>query len=300
MGRIVFHVGYPKCGSSSLQGNLFGVHSSIDYLSTNVQSETLTDFQADSRPAEFFRALTSTDECAVDRVRSIWAEHYVPAINKDRITVLSEENLLDIGSPPAEVLARIASVAPEAHILIVIRDQAEVLRSYYDMYPTIGEGRSARYAPFSIWLEHALAGEVRLVERLKYSKAISAALHNFNSSQVHVLNFDKLYKTWDEIQHLADVLEIDMGDVREALSKPALNDHQIHAGKKLTRRIMGPFHASDILPYTTIRRLNRVIGIIMPTKKTQLSTRERRRIIDFYADDNARLTELAPEIGWYS
>lgn len=290
MCRIVFHVGYPKCGSSSLQGNLFEVHPSIDYLSTNVVSPTLTEFQADPRTEAFFLSLTSDDECASDRVQAIWSEHYVPALSEDRITVLSEENLLDAAPPPEEVFARIKSVAPDAQILIVIRDQVEVLRSYYDMYPTVGEGRSRRYASFSRWLDHALAGEIRLIERLKYSGPVTAAEAAFGSDRVHVLSFDGLFKTKSEVSRLAKCLNINDDDVNEALSRPAINDHRRHAAKKLTRRIMGPLHASDILPQWLIQHANEFIGRLMPRKKTAVSDDEFSRIRKFYLEDNLRLS----------
>ena len=294
MTRILAHLGYIKSGSSSLQNHLFAQHPQLNYLATQLAEDTpRTPFQAAPLTTRFYRALI--EDGAPGDLQDLWRTHVAPALDPRRTNILSDETALTVGDPRT-VLTRVADIAPTARILIVTRNQTDLLRSFYDMFPTIRHDESGRgsYADFDGWLDHILdqRGHYDLARNLHYATTIRMAQDIFGTDNVHVIPFEQLFRSETAQAALARCLGIAAEDVSAALARPAVNDHREHAAKKLTRRLLGPVHASWFLPQPVLKRINRALGRVVRSGPTRITEAQRHRIVSHYAEDTAAMQAI--------
>lgn len=295
--RVIFHVGYMKTGSTTLQLNLFNAVDSIEYLSGNAGGKT--DLQRDERSRLFVEYLSNKEHGSAGKAVDLWHSFIAPSISPTKLNVISEEDLIVDSDSPRELFDRIYSLRPSADILIVVRKQEDVVRSIYDMYPTTSVDRSGyRAVPVDSYLDWAFGEKSGRFSRLKYGETIQAALDVFPRERVHVFSFGQLFKNEQcDLGRLASVLSLQEDEVRAAINgKPARNEFQIHMARRKMRRLLGPIHGSWFLPLPALRAINRGVGKIFRLRRTEFSREQIERIQAYYADDNDKFRRLFPEI----
>jgi hypothetical protein len=138
MPNVVVHVGYLKTATTTFQRHLFSNHPDIDYL-----GKTIPDmrFRGDELYQEMLR-LTDEDEVRYDggaRLREI-VRGYREASDR-KVLLLSHENLIHPwGNDKGLIARRIHSAFGPCRIVITLRNQLEVIRSFYAMHGQYGDG----------------------------------------------------------------------------------------------------------------------------------------------------------------
>jgi len=296
--RVLFHTGFPKCGSTTLQHRLFAAHRRINYLSGNVPLGR--SISVDERLRSLPARLWSTDEAEVSRAFEAWSALVAPRLVADRVNVFSEEALLVAGAEPAVVLARIARLARNAEVLLIVRPQHEIVRSLYDMYPVtdVDERSSGRAVPIEDYVSSVLeAGAPFSAERFMFARRVEEARAAVGADNVHVMSFHDVFRTGEGAARLARLLEIDGGAVRAAVSAPPVNDFTMHAVRRRMRRLLGPVRGSWFLPRPALVAINRGIGRLGAVSRTEMPQILVDRIGAHFAEDNARLAALVPAVG---
>jgi hypothetical protein len=136
MNDLVIHVGYPKTATSTLQMHLFPHHPEIRYLGKNLPGHGYSD----SVVQEDIVRLAMEDETRyegtsrlkerVDRLRSEASR---------KVVLLSTEVLTHVAAVDRGVVARrLHDAFFPCKILIVLREQADLLRSFYAMHGRFG------------------------------------------------------------------------------------------------------------------------------------------------------------------
>jgi hypothetical protein len=124
MAPVIVHIGYPKTGTTTLQGHLFGSHPEV----CSIGKPTMT---AEGRRILECLTKPNVDANYVDATAAWWKgiQH------TGRVTVLSHESLSqaayhrsEFGMPIPE---RIARLFGQAKVMIGIRNQVGWLESYY-------------------------------------------------------------------------------------------------------------------------------------------------------------------------
>jgi hypothetical protein len=93
-----------------------------------------------------------------------------------------------------EVARRLFSVVQEAHILIVLRNQVDLLRSFYDTYPYATWNESTQYIRLSDWVVKALREKEKSIAGALYFDQAIVNYQNFlGSERVKVLLFEDLF-----------------------------------------------------------------------------------------------------------
>ncbi|MBL6427643.1 MAG: hypothetical protein HOY44_08975 [Maritimibacter sp.] len=295
--RILLHPGYPKTGTTSLQANVFAGHPQLRYLSNH------------SAPGDAFRDAPETAEfhalirdMALDsglRIGALWRTHLVPALDRDRLNVISDETFLSNEGPTTEIaefLRRLtAETGGQVQILITLRTQDDILRSMYDMYPWRHGDPERRFLPFPQWVSQTLdhAGE-NIAGALRFSDVVTLYRDLFGAENVTVISVERLFRDGAAQAQLCERLGIDAGAFADLIARKAANTSDDHATKKLVRRVLGPVKGSSFLTPWQIRVIRKLLARVVPSRKTEIGTAERARIKAFYAGQ--RIADL-PALG---
>jgi hypothetical protein len=185
MSNLLVHIGYHKTGTSWLQRKLF-VNTDLGWTLSHVKGAAVDplilphalDFDAAACRAAFEPDL-----------RAAWASDLVPVISHER---LSGE--VHIGGRDAKDSAeRLRAVFPEAQILIVIREQQEIIRSIYGQFIKGSGVWSLRN-----YLEPPISARTRFKyghfhpDHFRYHRLIGCYQQLFGSDQVTVLPYELL------------------------------------------------------------------------------------------------------------
>ncbi|MCP3914355.1 MAG: sulfotransferase [bacterium] len=182
----IVHIGYHKTGSSFLQA-LFAAHPRVHY----VEREDVRQHLLDVRPLQFDAAA----------LRAWFDEHARTAGGTGRdCVVVSEEELSgnihtdgNGGFVAKEVADRLHAGAPDAQIVIAIRNQADAIESAYRQYVKMGGTASMRNY---VRPEHKRIRRYRFpqfsLEHFEYDALIDYYRQRFGPKRVHVLVYEKL------------------------------------------------------------------------------------------------------------
>jgi len=289
--RIVFHVGYPKAGSTLLQRHLLRRDGDLSFLSADARPGT--PFCRSTGPKSLERALIDRTPASRQAVAGIWRDEIAPKLAPRKVNVFSQESLVFGGERPGAVFGTIArQITTEADILFILRPQQDLIRSYFDMKR--GHSRDWQGLSFDVHMNTLLSSCPGFMRGLMFGRMVEEAMELFGPERVHVLSFHNLFGGGRDVDRLARLLGIDRVRVAEALGKPPAISQQMSAGQSITRRMMGPIRGSWFLPVEVLRGINRCVGRIARRPPTRLSPAEMERIIDLYAEDNSRLAALVP------
>lgn len=289
---IIFHLGYPKAGSTSLQTNLFLNSMYFNNVLHQGYRHDTRSLVPRAHTEELTLALKSESPDADARFSALWQKAVSPTLGTETVAVASDENLLFGDAPPETVLGRIQSVAPDAQILLVLRSQADILRSLYDMSPVLA-GRCASGMSFPNWVEWLLAGNTNFAERLNYSPVLEGVISYFGKSSLIAVNFSDLFRLESaEMTRISRAMNLPAHVLADCLAQSAANDFQVHSAKRAVQRLLGPVRPSWFLPHNLRRRLLLKLSLFIDAQRTELPEASRRRITDAYASDTLRMREI--------
>ncbi len=227
---VTLHVGLPKTGTTSLQMNLFLRHPQIAYV-----GKPLTRFSV--AQAQVFEALMGWSPRRWREEQGALRTHVdeLLASRPGERVVLSEEELstaLSAGRVGrAEVAHRLASLFPDATVLMVVRNQLAAVGSMYGQLVRVGRTDQ----PFAGWVSDLLERPEWLAA-YDYGQAVQDYEACFSGDRVRVLAFEQLAVSPDGfVRSVCDVVGVDpdlgvscfASEVRNAspTAAPALTDH---------------------------------------------------------------------------
>lgn len=190
MSKPLVHIGMPKCASKWLQIHLFNAAHGYEVVLDPWQCNTA--FVSD---------------------RSFcWQPPSIPIQrNQNLVPVITSEALagspMSGGSNAETMLFRLRATIPEAKILIMIREQASMIRSMYQLLVNWGYPY-----PIESLLENNLEGYVPhfSLDFLKYDKMIESYQNSFGAENVLVLPFEYfLHEPTAFIQKIGGFCSID-------------------------------------------------------------------------------------------
>jgi hypothetical protein len=136
--RLVIHVGYPKTATTTLQRSLFETSRELHYLGKFVPSHRYVDERL--WPLLDVLLLGYEREWVASRLvlRRVLMDWMIREPSKT--CVLSTENFVHPWSlDPAIIAQRLAEIAPQAQILMVVREQVSMLTSFYRWHGGFGQ-----------------------------------------------------------------------------------------------------------------------------------------------------------------
>lgn len=292
------HVGYPKCASTSLQYDFFGAHPEIYHLGWGCQhTESGWVDEGLAAAMEVDLRMAKTTVYSPEAAGRALYVHFVAAQQNERYKIigLSWESLiftLAFDVDPAIKAQRLINLfGPGTKILIVIRNQLDLIRSMY--FEMVRDGLAK---PFADYLEFLHFYDfLGLTLDLCYSRIVQLYADLFGYRSVLVVPFERLVSgQTSELHRVCDFLGISRFDGRLGHHNPSSDLRLLECVRRLNAELPHNFGAEhysfiDAAKITTYwKREEREIP-----SKADWSIRTPRRVLE-----NARavLTDDVPPI----
>jgi hypothetical protein len=283
--REVLHIGGNKTASTLLQRQLFLRHPRIAYLGE--------ECAVSSAAQAVLEILVHEDDSFYDAAEANRIFSHARNATTASLLVFSNEDLMG-GRHPTTGARRLASLMPDATVVMVVRNQLTALESWYANHGAFLKGVPRRYwrrhVGLEEWLDYCFAFPFQTpIESLNYARYFDIYAQLFGSSKIRVLTYEMLladppayFRAW------ADVLELSDDDVAAHLNgkrERARNSARRHALNKWTS------HAP---------RLQRVAEMLVgdwidsgPGVRITLPEAWKSRIAERYAEGNRRFAAAA-------
>jgi hypothetical protein len=212
--KTIIHIGGNKTASTLLQRRLFSKHKSLLYLGEDCH------LYREYKP--ILDALVSSDDSYFDdsKARQMFDSRF-SNIDEDKTCIFSNEDIMTTQFPSVGA-ARLASLAPNADVVMVIRNQLTVWPSWYVNHGAYLKNVPQRYwrrhVSFSEWLEYCfMFPTVTPVEAMNYHRFYRIFKKAYPESKIHVLLYEELkenplgyYSKWAEILNISveDILRL--------------------------------------------------------------------------------------------
>lgn len=296
--RVTMHIGFPKTASTTLQTYLTERRTSIEAVLMEDDAS-----RQDPRKFEIIRAIQNPDDTVFDRQLPSIIAGIDAARAAGRHFAFSDEGFA-IGSALSrrafacvdrERLAhRLHRIAPDAHIVAVVREQRDLVASLYADMRYRGSVREE----LPKWLDRQLAQPYpeSILAHFRYADVADLYNHIFGDEQVHVLLFEDL-KRHDDLfaARFASIAGLDTDDLLTYLRTRTVNA----AGRRpklvltpgtlvsLRRRLAAADWRGLAEAVTTRAR-----RLVQPDIKPHIDAVSLERIADYFADSNRRLAHI--------
>jgi hypothetical protein len=294
--RVVVHVGFHKTGTTTLQYQLFPTLPGVVLL-------TRTPHHGPAGYDEFAKGLCKFDSGGYDPA-GLRAFLTMVAPEEPGTLLLSDEGISGIPNLGPhlreESTDRIATLVPDARILIGIRNQATMWRSLYNDYVSRGGYRS-----FAKFAANAAPGFTFDLDYLRFDGFIDAYQRAFGPERVKVVAYEHLET--DPAGFAREVSEFVLaGSGLTPPESPTLgvsNRSLSRFGRGLLRvrnRLFGRTHRYNPRPLLfelpmrgLDRSLRRVDPVLFPRARvfSQRDTRALATLLPYYEDGNAWVVE---------
>lgn len=199
---VFVHIGFGKTGSLTLQKNLFANLRGYEYRGKPKRDVDTT---------RLIRTITECDELVFAATWNAFRKDVLlPLLTAGRPVIISAESLCTGSSTSsrvsrATIAHRIRAAFPQAQILVVLRKQEDILKSYFVQLVKSGVRKDTQ---FGEWLtqEKARVGYGSILELFQYDSILELYAELFGLSRVHVLLYEELRD--DERSFLARVAAI--------------------------------------------------------------------------------------------
>lgn len=290
----LIHIGYHKTASSWLQRRVFPNAPSLHYAA------------GPHEPGSPLRNLffeTNSFDYDPDKARKFLE----PRIKDpgDRVPVISHERFSGgpySGGHDSKLTAhRLHEIFPDARILLVIREQSDMLLSMYKQYIQAGGGAS-----FSQFITPRTgAGSIASfrLDYLEYHRLIGCYQRLFGADDVLVLPYEILRRDpADFLSRIGAFLDADLGPPDSGLQKPSLSAAALCAARHGNR--LFAFTGLNPAPIfarpngqKAVKRFSRKLDTKLPTFLKEATDRRWRRfaesvVSDCYAESNSVTQEL--------
>ena len=218
MTGLYLHIGYPKTGTTTLQKHLFAKHPEIDYLGKMIPG---FHYRIEKLGPEIEQLTTAT---SINYEGTEGLRNLIGAYREgtgDKSVLLSSESFLHASSAdPGVVAERAREAVHPCRVVIVIREQRDILRSFYGMHGRFGQylfvskdelERMDLPLPIDQWLTYCFSSfERNLTSILHYNRVISLYQELFGEESVGVFLYEELkHDPTRFVTKLCDFMDID-------------------------------------------------------------------------------------------
>lgn len=294
MTPLFVHVGYPKTATTTFQKHVFPHHPEIDYLGKFIPGHRYRD----ERLFPAIDSLMTADECCYEGVAELREiiEQYRSRCTR-KVMLLSSESFIHVTATDLGLVAqRVRAAFEPCKIIITIREQRDMIRSFYGMHGRFGqylfitksETERLRF-PLSVedWLKYEFrAYNQNLLSTLHYYEIIKYYCKLFGEQNIGIFLFEEFVKDKnDYTKKLCHFLGID----HTTAVRLAVGRHEL---PNSSRRELGSY---KILSRIALQSSSREPAFIpeflgrSPKARVEISNAWQDKLKELYAKGNQAL-----------
>ena len=298
--KSFLHIGAPKTGSTTLQQCIFALHPEILYFGEdgygwNTKEEALTGEKLVNADDLFF---------PIEQCLTQFAKKQQEA--NGRIVVYSNADVMG-SRRPTTCANRLFQLMPDAHILIVLRNQYTALTSFYANHGAYLKpappSHFRRYVSFEDWLSWCIMFPVDTpAGNFLYAEIIDLYASLWGRNKINILLFEDFVADPDKfVCNLATLLTVD-AEIAMALTKGSRRRVRGSARRLAWHKFRSQFlwNWTHINGNNQIQLWERFLDAGRPARMVIPDT-YRRPIANLYDEGNSRLVrEWGLDLGKYS
>ena len=309
--KIYIHIGYAKAASTTLQKHLFDKHSQINYLGIYPSGNLGKDSQDKQRSIQvntpefkkFHYNLVILDGLDYHSSQNLklYKQSVQPLLKSDSVNVLSNERFTSVYfcHPDLKNKAeRLKEVFPEGKIIIILRNQFEIIASKYRDWPfnpkCVEIGKSVA---LDDWIKIALEdNQTKYLANLKYNRVVDFYQEIFGSENVGIFLFEDLvHRSLEFAQQLSEFMEIDSDEALSLLTEKHENNAVSQAYNSYRM-----LHRNEVIPSFVFSRLKMMVPSALKRqimellkkgnkKDYQINSETRFKIQNYFGESNQKL-----------
>lgn len=298
--QLFIHIGYPKAASSSLQKNVFSKHPEINYLMGPTESSSWKNALPDQSAEEFWKDLTFSRNINNQKLQEKYKQSIFPYINNKLINIISFEQFTSPYLVDNQTTAkRLNYFFPNAKIIIILRNQFDILKSLYRYRPKApleSYKKYERYLSFQEWMQINFDNYNRsFLSALNFYETAMLYSYYFGQQNIGVFLFEDLIDDIDNFTNqFSYFIKIkDQQKLKSLLELPPKNTSESSRYIALRSKIFPNISFSSILPKSIFYLLkNSALKIAEKTPNKLELTQEQSNQIDFlFRESNQQLAE---------
>ena len=259
--KIVFHVGYAKSASTTMQTFLFNNHSQVNYLGIYPISENtnvgVDSYDYDSSQnyihstllQKFQHDLVVLDDLKFDRIKEYYRANLPSLFSHEKVNVFSNERMTStffaFPSLFSKIERLVSTISKDIKVVFILRNQYSLIESQFRDQPY--DPRSleiGKPVSFNKWVKTCLdINDVYFLNSLDYQKVIHYYEDIIGKSNVGVFLFEELIHNPESFASgLAKFIDIDQRECMSLLKNSHTNK-SVSAGfsrlRKIKRKVFG-------------------------------------------------------------
>jgi len=308
-----FHIGFPKSASTTLQKQLFDKHDQINFMgiypTKNIGQDTddkniNTLYLKNETLKEFHNSLTNLEgiEYYFSDVEKYYNE-IKSLLSKDKLNVFSNERFASVlfaHKDRAEKARRIKQFFPDAKIVIIIRNQIDIIKSQYRDHPFDPRNLYANQKSVSIdkWVERDFKNyDISFVKSIEYYKIVKYYSELFGKENIGVFLFEEMVQDLESFsKRLSNFLDIDETETYNLLNSKHENDgvsQNLNSYRKF-KATVSSYIPTFLKNSELIRALDKQLFQKLKQGKKQkieMSIRTKQKIFEYYNEQNKKLAD---------
>lgn len=301
MSKLLLHIGYPKTGSTWLQQFLFNNEDAgfvAPWRKDEVRKNLISPHAFDFRAADVREVFNkSRERCGTQSC---------PVVSKERLAGCPFYG----GYDSRELADRLIQVFPGASVLIVIREQKNMIRSVYNHYVKRGGASTLSEFAFPLSGPHMPQFDFRFFE---YDRLIEYYFGLYGRDRVFVLPYELFQSEPTEyVRQIADYCRIEISDsVIQTLPYVIVANSSLSACSVSIKRALNSlvlkentFNLKSLLPIKISNRklksflyaFDNVLPTLVAGPNSRLEIRQRELIDRLagnrFAESNVRTSQL--------
>ncbi|MBN1797230.1 MAG: sulfotransferase domain-containing protein [Spirochaetales bacterium] len=317
---VVIHIGYSKAASSTLQKNLFARHSELNNLGSyptqvlgklSAPVDKPCEYLTNPYLKEFYKKIYMLDgiDYSFSGITDIFNKQIKPLLDKKKINIFSHERLSSVVFSTADRALRaqrLKQFFPKAKIIIIIRNQLDIILSQYRDQPFNPHNfKIGKPLSLNRWLLAALEIEgVSYLKSLKYYELIKTYKNLFGEKNVGVFLFEDVVCDVKSFStQLSDFIGISAEETFELLKNKKENigmSKYFSIYRKIKRNLFPNVKLKSIVS-PAVR--GAILSLLKQGKKEKyrINSDLKTKLINFYASSNRKLiSDFKIKIDTYS
>ena len=297
--RVIFHIGYPRTGTTFLQKNFFEKNGNINYLGPKYYHESSKPFFSYEKMS-LINKIDVKKDINIENVDFLFKDL---SLSEDKVNLISSEKFLTYGINYFQNLIKMKKLLNlynsriKFKVFFVIRNQFDVLESqYHHAFSEISNNFSVKSFKELINLSDTeilnKQPEKTFFSNYFYDNTLSELLNYFERKDVGIFLYEELKNDKPAfLQKISNFLSIDWDEFEDLLKKEKVNQLDRNQNKiyvyseyftKL-QKLYSIFYLKKILPQG-IKSL--IKKYFMKEIKADISNKEKRKIKFFFKKSN--------------